>query len=117
MKFLVKKNKNEICGLCKKPANRGVVTFLDAYENDIEQEACSEVANQVKGWRKNTQAVIAENEAFFGNLADVTDVYVLGHSMAEVDLPYFERVRDVVNEGSYGISLFMVSMTDKGRNR
>ena len=23
--------KNEICGLCKKPANRGVVTFLDAY--------------------------------------------------------------------------------------
>lgn len=31
MKFLVKKNKNEICGLCKKPANRGVVTFLDAY--------------------------------------------------------------------------------------
>ena len=43
MKFLVKKNKNEICGLCKKPANRGVVTFLDAYENDIEQEVCSEV--------------------------------------------------------------------------
>lgn len=23
--------------------------------------------------------------------------------MAEVDLPYFERVRDVVNEGSHGI--------------
>lgn len=65
---------------------------------------------KLKGWRKNTQAVIAENEAFFGNLADVTDVYVLGHSMAEVDLPYFERVRDVVNEGSHGISLFMVSI-------
>ena len=31
MKFLVKEIKNEICGLCKKPANRGVVTFLDAY--------------------------------------------------------------------------------------
>lgn len=31
MKFLVKKFKNGICGLCKKPANRGVVTFLDAY--------------------------------------------------------------------------------------
>lgn len=91
--------------------------MYDAYENDIEQEACSEVANQVKGWRKNTQAVIGENEAFFGNLADVTDVYVLGRSMAEVDLPYFERVRDVVNEGAHGISLFMVSMTDKGRNR
>lgn len=32
MKFLVKKFKNGICGLCKKPANRGVVTFLDAYD-------------------------------------------------------------------------------------
>lgn len=69
-------------------------------EDDIEHEACSEVANLVKGWRKDTQAVIAENEAFFGNLADVTDVYVLGHSMADVDLPYFEHVRDFVNEGA-----------------
>ena len=32
MKFLVKEIKNEICELYKKLANRGVVTFLDAYE-------------------------------------------------------------------------------------
>ena len=31
MKFLVKEIKNEICELYKKLANRGVVTFLDAY--------------------------------------------------------------------------------------
>ena len=35
MKFLVKEIKNEICGLCKRPANRGVVTFLDAYRNMV----------------------------------------------------------------------------------
>lgn len=67
-------------------------------EDEIKQEACSEVANLVKGWRKDTQTIIAENEDFFSNLADVTDVYVLGHSMADVDLPYFEHVRDIVNE-------------------
>ena len=69
-------------------------------EVEIQQEACSEVASLVKGWRKDTQAVIAENEDFFSLLADITDVYVLGHSMADVDLPYFEHVRDIVNEGA-----------------
>lgn len=34
-------------------------------EDEIQQEACSEVASLVKGWRKDTQAVIAENEDFF----------------------------------------------------
>lgn len=32
MKFLVKKIKMKFAGFAKNPANRGVVTFLDAYD-------------------------------------------------------------------------------------
>lgn len=60
-------------------------------ENDFEEEACKEVATLIKKWHKDTAGIIANYEGFFSQLSNVKDVYVLGHSMSEVDLPYFEK--------------------------
>lgn len=90
---------------------------IDAHftsENAFMQEACGEVANLVKGWRKDTQTIIEQNEDFFDVLADVTDVFVLGHSMSDVDMPYFQKVKQSVNDN---VVWYMSFFDENDRNR
>lgn len=42
--------------------------------------------------RKQVQDVIVRNTAYWQGLCDIKHIYVLGHSMAEVDMPYFEQI-------------------------
>lgn len=41
---------------------------------------------------KNSASIIQKEKAYFVGLKDVTDVWVLGHSLSEVDYPYFEQI-------------------------
>lgn len=65
-------------------------------DNDLELEACKEIKDLVKCWRKDTASVIQQNSNFFNALHDVNEIFVLGHSMASVDMPYFRRVKECV---------------------
>jgi hypothetical protein len=47
---------------------------------------------------KNTSSIIKENEIFFLGLKDIKDVYVLGHSLSDIDVPYFGKIIDCVND-------------------
>lgn len=69
-------------------------------DNEIEVEVSKEVADLVKGWRKDTDGIIAANEVFFNSLSYVTDVYVLGHSMNDIDLPYYVKVKQSVSSNA-----------------
>lgn len=51
------------------------------------------MATLIKSWHKDTAGIIANYEGIFSQLSNVKDVYVLGHSMSEVDLPYFEKIK------------------------
>lgn len=42
--------------------------------------------------RKQTDAIITENQGFFASLDEVEKVTVIGHSLAKVDMPYFEQI-------------------------
>ena len=47
-------------------------------------------------WRKsfkNTTAILQENLSFFDSCNGLEKVIVMGHSLSEVDLPYFEEVK------------------------
>lgn len=46
---------------------------------------------------KPTAEILARNRAFFDALGHVTEVFVLGHSLAQVDEPYFRVVLDRVD--------------------
>ena len=46
---------------------------------------------------KNVNKVIENNELFFKNLCKVKNVIVLGHSLSEVDRPYFIKIRECVD--------------------
>lgn len=41
---------------------------------------------------KNCKVIISNNEQFFSKIKGVQKIYILGHSMSEVDLPYFKKI-------------------------
>ncbi len=43
---------------------------------------------------KPVQKILFENKAFIDDLYDVRDIYVLGHSLGNVDLPYFRAINN-----------------------
>lgn len=65
-------------------------------ENRLESEACNEIKDLVRSWRKDTASIIQRNRPFFNALYNVNEIFVLGHSMANVDMPYFQEVKENV---------------------
>ena len=47
---------------------------------------------------KPTNDLITKNNLFFLSLTDVTDIVIIGHSMSEIDLPYFKKIQSVVKD-------------------
>lgn len=41
---------------------------------------------------KNTPSIINANKPFFGSLREISNIYVLGHSLSEVDIAYFKAI-------------------------
>lgn len=83
-------------------------------DNDIELEACKEIKDLVRGWRKDTSRIIHQNARFFDSLHDVTEIFVLGHSMANVDMPYFHEIKaNVQPDAMWTLSIY--SQVDKQR--
>lgn len=46
---------------------------------------------------KNSRQIIKNHESFFDGLSDIDAVIVIGHSLSEVDMEYFERICSVVH--------------------
>jgi len=43
---------------------------------------------------KPVHRILFENQTFIDNLYDVSDIYVLGHSLGNVDMPYFRAINN-----------------------
>lgn len=56
---------------------------------------------------KPTREILERNKAFFDGLSSVTEVFVLGHSLAHVDEPYFSAVLDRVDpKANWSVSYY-----------
>ncbi len=49
---------------------------------------------------KPTAQIIAHNQNFFSNLRAIRQIYVMGHSLAEVDAPYFAEIIKNIDSSS-----------------
>ena len=47
---------------------------------------------------KPTNKIIEKNRSYFNSLSNTNKVYVLGHSISKVDIPYFEKIVQVINK-------------------
>ena len=69
----------------------------DEYDYSYES-AKQEILSYYTKAFKNTASIIENNIDFFANLTEVEKVIVLGHSISEVDLKYFEVLKAKLNE-------------------
>jgi hypothetical protein len=62
-----------------------------------EQQANDIIKNYFKRTYKNVKAIIEHNESYFKQFKGIQKVYVLGHSISEIDIPYFKEVKKYVD--------------------
>lgn len=67
----------------------------DARENFDEKRSSimNAVANYYENTLKDVNYYLSMNRSFIGSLSQVEEVIVLGHSLGNVDMPYFESVK------------------------
>ena len=46
---------------------------------------------------KPTDKIIEKNRSYFNSLSHIDKVYVFGHSISKVDIPYFEKIVQIIN--------------------
>lgn len=49
---------------------------------------------------KSTAKIILQNTSFFSALTTLNEIYVFGHSLSPVDLPYFEEIIGYINKAT-----------------
>lgn len=76
-----------------KPATMPENIKEDFYDHEANYMEIVETINKLE---KKTKRIISANRSFFDGLNPIDEVTVIGHSMANVDLPYFEEVKRCV---------------------
>lgn len=70
---------------------------------EYDEKRCSiygAVANYYERTLKDVQYFISLNRRFYTNLNDVDEIYIIGHSLGKVDMPYFEEIKNNVSENT-----------------
>ncbi len=68
----------------------------------------SEIYSYFEKAAKPTSKIIESNKLFFEDLSQIKNIYVLGHSMSAVDLPYFRKITESIKliETNWQISYY-----------
>lgn len=69
----------------------------DFLDNTANIRAIVDTVNKLE---KKTKQIIVANKPFFDSLGNIDEVKVFGHSIEEVDLPYFEEVKKNVDQNA-----------------
>lgn len=59
---------------------------------------CEAIANFYQRTLKDTDKYLSLNCGFFQKIKDIEEVVVIGHSLGEVDLPYFQKIVELARE-------------------
>ena len=61
------------------------------------QEAIQEaIEGYYENSMKRTHSIIDQHQSFFDSLKEVRKIVILGHSLSEVDMPYFDKIADSI---------------------
>jgi len=94
-----------------------IEAFSDSHSPDYEY-AVSEAHGYFKRSYKDTAACIQASNMFLQSFADIDIVIILGHSIAEIDEPYFDYVNKIVKPNcQWWASYYSNSQRDVIHNR
>lgn len=72
--------------------------YLTIEDEDVRiVEALEIIKDYFRVTYKDTESIIEKNRYFFKSLADITEVFILGHSLSDIDMDYFVKVRECVS--------------------
>ena len=79
--------------------------FKDPYKRYIMESALETAAREAAWYEEETTKkcsdIIKKHLLFFDGLTDIKDIFVIGHSLSEVDYPYFEEICKKTNAKWY----------------
>lgn len=84
----------------------GEERFQEYMEEDFDSgdPRVNEGESIVRRYYENTykpcKAIIEQNKVFFDSLADVDEVFIMGHSLSDVDIPYLEAIKRSVSKSA-----------------
>lgn len=91
-KLKLEEFENELDLLDKKRYDEDGKKNDETIEELEERLSCEENLKYYEITYKDTESIIASHKEFFKGLAKVENIYVIGHSLGDVDLPYFSEI-------------------------
>ena len=74
--------------------NPDLTSFSHTSEDARALEAKDEINRALKSVHKDVMSIINKTQFFFKNLNKIQTIYILGHSMNEIDEPYFFKLKE-----------------------
>ncbi len=62
----------------------------------FEQKALFDIASEMNSHIKDFNGIVKSNDWFFNKLTKINRITVIGHSLGKIDLPYFDRLIEMV---------------------
>lgn len=87
-------------GLSDEELEKWYEYMSDSYDYSYEQ-GVDEVYDYFTDSFKDTEQIIKNNSDFFSSLNDIKHVYILGHSLSEIDMPYFQKIHESLPKQSH----------------
>ena len=87
----------------------------DEGDDYVTQRAKDAAIAGVYSQRKDVESIISSHNKWFLSLKDVTHIYFYGHSLSEVDMPYFKKIFSVVDKNNIQIEISDYNGKDRGR--
>jgi len=81
-------------------------TGMPSTEEEWDEDARRFAKLPLSKFRKKTEQVISKNRTQFLRYQDLESIYILGHSLADVDLPYFEMIQEKNKQTKWYVSYY-----------
>jgi hypothetical protein len=79
-----------------------------AWGNPVRFYAIEQLTERIEEYyeesAKKTKDAIEKNKDFFASLGDIKHIVVLGHSLSDVDYPYFKKINEMAPKASWHVS-------------
>ena len=72
--------------------------YYDNYDEDVRvTEAKGIIKSYFKSTYKDTKTIIETNLEFFDSLSNISEIYIYGHSLSDIDIDYFYEIHSCVS--------------------
>lgn len=88
-------------------------TGMPSTEEEWDEDARSFAKLPLNQFRKKTKQIISNNKAQFLRYQNLENIFVLGHSLADVDLPYFEKIHESNLNAKWHVSYYSEEEKEK----